>query len=262
MATDSRRFLRPTITVTLVQFKADPDDPRRNLQALLADLERHASSDLVVFPELSLHGHALTRDPVEDLRRAARALTGDDYDRLRRRVAELGTTREGGFQNVATYTDGSREINYAKTHVHWTEPYVAGTALPVFPSPLGPTGMLVCYDAAFVEVPRALALNGAHSILNLSAIPDHFPLEIVHRRLVACSVMNQVWTLFANRSGPGFRGGSAVVDPRGAVVAVADETQPHLTVTVDPADVPTWREAEPLLPHRRPQLYANLAAPP
>ncbi|HVM46055.1 MAG TPA: carbon-nitrogen hydrolase family protein, partial [Candidatus Thermoplasmatota archaeon] len=148
--------------------------------------------------------------------------------------------------------------SYAKTHVHWSEAFEPGTDFPVVRAFRVPLGMLICFDAAFPEVPRTLALRGAQIIVNISAIPESFPLKHVHRRVVACSVDNQVFTVFANRAGPGFRGGSMVVDPTGDVLGVAGEAG-DLTVDVDLDAVERWRKEEPLFAHRRPHLYRDIA---
>ena len=237
--------------VTLVQFSGDGHDPSGDLDAMVERVREHRASDLVVFPEFALRRNA---DPSEALRRLTREGPAVVFGEIRERAGRL--------VNLATLADARGAGSYAKTHVHWTESFLPGSDFPVFESPLGPTGMLICYDAAFPEVARSLALGGAKAILNVSAIPDHFHLRHVHRRLVACSTYNQVYTFFVNRTGRGYLGGSAVVDPEGEVVAVADDRQESLTVDVDMSRVDAWREAEPTFAYRRPEVYGALAAPP
>jgi len=254
------------VRVTLVQFRHTGGEFLENLHLFKEAILRHRGSDLIVFPESTLHRHSLTHETPTRIRTVLRGLPPEDLASIESFIADAGARvvygnlveREGRLYNVATYTDGHTRVDYEKTHVHWTEPFAPGTRFPVVETPLGPTGFVICYDAAFPEVPRLLALQGARAIVNISAIPDHFPLKYVHRRLVACSIENQVFTLFANRTGLGFSGGSAVVDPRGEIIALADDEQPHLTVEIDMSEVDAWRTEEPLFPHRRPDIYTDI----
>lgn len=258
--------MRPT-RVTLVQFREDGADPAHNLAAMKDIVREHKDSDLIVFPELALAGHAISGEAASKQMRIVRAVTREDTEAFDKFVREIGARvvfgelREhyGRLYNAATYTNGTTRASYFKTHVHWSESFQSGSEFPVLDTPLGPTGMLICFDAAFPEVPRILATKGAKAIVNISAIPSHFPLKYVHRRLVGTAIHNQVAVLFANRTGDGFEGGSCVVDSRGEIVAMADEKQDALTVDVDMADVDAWRHEEPLLPNRRPLLYKALS---
>lgn len=250
--------------ITIVQSE-EFGDARSNLERMRADVRANKGSDLIVFPELALHGHDWTLGPASayDALRGAGDELAHEVDAL---ALEHATSlvygevqeRDGRLYNLATYTDGRERTSYAKTHVHWSERFAPGEGFPIVRSFARPLGMLICYDAAFAEVPRMLALRGAELIVNVSAIPASFPLRHVHRRLVACSVQNQVFTVFANRAGAGFQGGSAVVSPEGELLAVAGE-KGTLTVDIDLDDVRRWRAEEPIFPHRRPQLYRDIA---
>lgn len=252
------------VRISIIQ-SGEFGDAETNLERMAADVRAHRGSDLVVFPELALHGHAWTSGPPSAYD-ALRGVSDDKGSQLSELAAESGTSIvygeikeiEGRLYNLATYTNGRESVSYAKTHVHWSERFAPGHDYPVITTFARPLGMLICYDAAFTEVPRMLALRGAEIIVNVSAIPASFPLKHVHRRIVACSVQNQVFTIFANRSGEGYRGGSAVVDPTGELVALAGETG-ALTVDIDLGDVQRWRAEEPILPHRRPELYHSIA---
>ncbi|HSL07555.1 MAG TPA: carbon-nitrogen hydrolase family protein, partial [Pseudonocardiaceae bacterium] len=49
--------------------------------------------------------------------------------------------------------------------------YGAGNRFAAFDTPVGRLGMMICYDKAFPESARALALDGADVVLCLSAWP-------------------------------------------------------------------------------------------
>jgi len=253
--------------ITIVQSEEEEAPEGGSCAAQMREaVERHASSDLIVFPELAMHGHKTAEWSPARIRRAlasADAEAAKALDALAAReqlslvYGELAE-REGRLYNLATFVSATERVSYAKTHVHWSERFEPGDEFPVARSFPVPLGMLICFDAAFPEVPRALALAGAEVIVNISAIPASFPLKHVHRRVVACSVENQVFTIFANRAGEGSLGGSAVVDPTGEMIALAGETG-DLTIDVDLDAVRAWREAEPLFAHRRPSLYSHIA---
>ena len=253
--------------VVIVQMDHDADAPGENVAYVRQAVERYRDRDLVVFPELALHGHSLAEAPRSEKHAAVSATPDEEVDALHDLIARCRANvvfgaiveRGGRMFNLGVYSDGARRVSYAKTHVHWSEGFDAGREFPVFDTPLGRMGMLICFDAAFPEVPRLLALQGARVIVNLSAIPASFPLEVVHRRLVACSVHNLTWTLFANRRGRGFLGGSAIVDPKGEIVAVAGERDETLEATIDVDAADLWRSQEPALDFRRPDLYAMLS---
>ena len=63
---------------------------------------------------------------------------------------------------------------YRQTHLWDREKllYEPGRELPVFTTPLGRIGLLVCYDAWFPEAARALAVKGARIICVPSNAPD------------------------------------------------------------------------------------------
>jgi len=251
--------------ITIVQLEEGAADPHENLRQMEREIRANAASDLIVFPELAVHGHEWVEEHGSPIQ-ALRGVGEGDTLALDRTIAECGTSVVYGkllyladqLHNLATFSNGRDHVSYAKTHVHWSERFTPGATFPIARQWKAPLGMLICFDAAFPEVPRLLALQGAEVIVNISAIPASFDLKHVHRRLVACSVQNQVYTIFANRAGEGFRGGSAVVDPRGDVVALAGE-RGTLTVDIDLDEVRRWREEEPIFVHRRPEIYGDLA---
>ncbi len=99
-------------------------------------------------------------------------------------------------------------------------------------------GMLICYDAAFPEAARALALQGA----DLIVLPTNWPpgAETMASCSIPCRAMeNQVYFAAVNRVGQerGFQfiGESSLCAPNGQVLARAAGTDPAILYTeVDP----------------------------
>jgi predicted amidohydrolase len=159
---------------------------------------------------------------------------------------------------MATYVDRHTIQNYAKTHVHWTESFVPGRELKVFETPLAKVGMTICFDAAFSEVWRVLALKGAAIVVNISAVPKEFPVGYMSRRLAGAAVFNQVYVIYANRAGPVFSGHSAVYNPQGETVEKAGRKEAVFEAEIDLEAVSRWRAEEQIFDYRRPLLYREV----
>jgi predicted amidohydrolase len=229
-------------------------------------IARHRHADLLVFPELILHGHPSFEKPEGFLYRRMqvvyRTISDDLYQYVRQQDARviIGEIKRWGprFYNLATYIDRHGVQHYTKTHVHWTERFVPGRELKVFESPLGKIGINICFDAAFSEVWRVLALKGAEIIVNISAVPRDFPVDYMWCRLKGAALNNQVYCVYANRPGPVFSGYSAVFSPQGEVLASTAQDAAVFSVDIDPGAVSRWRAEEQIFPHRRPLLYRDI----
>ena len=242
----------------------------KNIQTHLSKLEsiiqQHQSFDLIVFPELILHGHPSVEKPEGFLHRRMKtvykSISQDLYQLVKDFDARviIGESKRWGerYYNMATYIDRDTIESYTKAHVHWTEHFVPGRDLKVFDSPFGKIGITICFDAAFSEVWRVLALKGAHVIVNISAVPRAFPVSYMWRRLTGAAIFNQVFVVYANRPGPFFSGYSAVFDPCGETIRKAGRKESILEVEIDLAEVGKWRDEEQIYPYRRPLLYRDI----
>ena len=254
--------------ITLAQINFQPRDVEGHLDRMMDIISRKADSDLIVFPELILQGHPSDLRPEGYLYRQVKVHIDQAsrliYDHVRRcdaRVVLGELKREGDlFRNLATYVDKSGAKSYAKTHVHWTENFRPGTRLKVFRTPLGPLGLSICYDSAFSEVWRVLALNGARMVVNISAVPGRFPVPYMQRRMQGAAIFNQYHVVYVNRPGPFFSGGSAVYDPHGDELAVLGGGDEVRDVILDPGAVDQWRREEVLFDNRRPLLYRRVTS--
>jgi predicted amidohydrolase len=252
--------------ITLAQINYRPEDPRGHVERIKAIIAENRASDLIVFPELILHGHPSLEKPEGYLYRRTERREGRLSEEMARFVHEtdarviLGEIRRRGclFYNLATYMDYASVHNYAKTHVHWTENFIPGRELSVVSTPAGRLGLSICYDSAFSEVGRILALRGAQVIVNISAVPKTFPVRYMRRRLSAMALNNQVFVIYVNRPGPFFSGHSAVFDPRGDMVAQVLDEETVFHAVIDLEDLRSWREEELLFEHRRPLLYRDI----
>jgi predicted amidohydrolase len=252
--------------VCVVQMNYRIDNIQRHVQRIKNTIHNYRSYDLIVFPELILHGHPSYEKPEGLLYRKMKVVYKSISQELYRHVKEvrarviIGESKRWGerYYNMATYVDKDSTQSYTKTHVHWTENFVPGRKLMVFESPMGKIGITICFDAAFSEVWRVLALKGAELIVNISAVPETFPVEYVWRRMRGAAIFNQVFVIYANRPGKFFAGHSAIFDPRGDVVVSAGYDEAILEADIQMEDLRRWRYEEAIYTNRRPLLYRDI----
>lgn len=175
----------PATEAMLAGRETDPDGIRAHCDRFMRHhldlLEKAgaAGAQLAVIPEdclrlgglVGAHGRrAFCRGAVGEAEAIYREAVGATCRRYGMMVAG-GTLveREGKYFNRAILIDGEgRAIGeYDKTHLprgeaRYTTP---GADLPVFETPLGTVGMLICWDIVFPEPYSVLALKGAEIIL-------------------------------------------------------------------------------------------------
>ena len=254
--------------ITLAQINFEPEDLEGHFDRIMDIISEKANSDLIVFPELILQGHPSDLKPEGFLYRQLKVhLYGASqmiYGHVKKHDARvvIGELQKQGdlFRNLATYVDKKGPKHYAKTHVHWTENFHPGGRFKVFQTPLGPLGLNICFDSAFSETWRVLGLNGAKLVVNISAVPAHFPVPYMQRRMQGAATFNQYHVVYVNRPGPVFSGGSAVYDPRGEQVAALGGGMEIRDVDIDLSSADLWRKEEVIFKNRRPLLYRRVAS--
>lgn len=217
------------VRLGVLQFSPRFGAPGANLDRIDAMITASPRADLWVLPELCTTGYQF-RSRAE-AKALAEPLDGPSVARLRalarrRRihlVAGFAERRGERLYNSALVISPVGLLGvYRKTHLFWREKrwFAPGDALPLFRTPWGPMGVLICYDWRFPEAARSLALRGAWLIAHPSnLVYPHAPDAMVTRALE-----NRVWIATADRVGaegriPGerlrFHGMSQVVDPFG-----------------------------------------------
>ena len=264
------------LRVALGQFGAGLGDVAANLARIREMLERATAggAGLACFPELCLSGYLLDRaqytdallDAVED---AQRTLAEDARRHGLTVVYGAPLRRAGELVNavVLQRPDGAR-LDYAKTHMDVKERAVfrPGAELLV---DAGGIGLACCYDLAFPEPCRVLALRGAR----LLVVPMAWEVERGHvlRRVVAArAAENVAHVVCVNQSGAvgdlRFLGASCAVDPLGDRITALDEEAGLGFADVELEWVDRLRGGRdrrtyPLLHDRRPDLYGELRDP-
>lgn len=162
------------------------------------------------------------------------------------------TERDGRYRyNSAVCVHGGGVLGrHRKVHQPLGEGlvYEAGRAFTAFDSPLGRMGMMICYDKAFPEAGRSLALADAAIIACLSAWPisrTHPAADVSEDRSLhrfnlydqVRALENQVVWVSANQTGAfgtlRFVGSAKVVHPDGSVLAATGPEEGLAVATLD-----------------------------
>jgi predicted amidohydrolase len=156
-----------------------------------------------------------------------------------------------------------RRLVYAKTHMDVKERQVftRGDAFLVAGESLG---LACCYDIAFPEPGRILALQGARVLL----VPMAWEVErafVMEKVAAARAIENVVYVVCVNQCGAvgpyRFRGASRALDPLGQDLVTLGDEEAVAVVELDLGLVDRLRDSTdprtyPLLEDRRPDLYA------
>jgi len=164
-------------------FGRDLDEAYAQITSLVAQA-RARDVKLLALPEAALGGYLSTLHTDGDGPDSLPPVIDLDGPELRR-VAEiagdmtlvLGFCEEdaGTRYNSAAALTGDGVIGvHRKVHQPLGENlyYEAGEVFRAFDTPVGRLGMLICYDKAFPEAARALALEGAEVVACISAWPS------------------------------------------------------------------------------------------
>ena len=243
-----------TVAAVSANFTRDLDQNYAVIEHMLDDA-RSRGARLVVFPEASIGGYLSSLgnhgDTVRTTSRSLPPAVRIDGPEIRR-VQELAgdTVVVIGFceldddgetrYNAAVCLDGGQVYgSYRKVHQPLGEnmSYSAGDGYRAFDTPVGRLGMQICYDKAFPEAARVLALDGAEIIASLSAWPaartataENLQEDRWTYRFnlfdSARALDNQVFWIASNQSGTfgslRYVGNSKVVDPGGNVLSILE----------------------------------------
>ncbi|WP_423463656.1 carbon-nitrogen hydrolase family protein [Promicromonospora sp. MS192] len=282
-----------TVAAVSANFTRDLEQNYALIEQLLGEA-RAQGAQLVVFPEASIGGYLSSLgnhgDTVRTTARSLPPAISLDGPEIRRVQALAGQTvvcigfceldADGETRyNAAVCLDGERVYgSYRKVHQPLGEnmSYAAGDTYRAFDTPVGRIGLQICYDKAFPEAARALALDGAEIVVSLSAWPaartataEDLQQDRWTYRFnlfdAARALDNQVFWIASNQSGTfgslRYVGNAKVVDPGGNVLAT---TLLGAGLAVAEVDVEgTFRAMRGGMFHlrdRRPDVYGAITA--
>lgn len=254
--------------IRLAQLRGIPPkwDLARNFSVFEQAVARATGmrADLLVTPECWLDGYAAI-DPASTPQRILDIAQPLESSRYVARAGELArehrlwicfgfTSLEDGraFNAAGLWNaDGERVGLYRKTHLQRHDlQYAAGDELPVFQTPWGTMGILICADRRWPETSRVLRVQGARLILN----PTYgFWTELNEAMIRTRSYENELYFAFTHPRQ------SLVTGTKGEVILnekISDDGTWTISVTeLDLAAVTDHGH----IADRRPGLYGALA---
>jgi predicted amidohydrolase len=273
-------------------FGRDLEADFRQISGLI-DEARQRDVRLLALPEACLGGYLTSLDSASEDRGADELggppplrLDGPEIKRLAALAGdmvvtagycELADDAVGGdrlFNSVVCVSGDGVLGNHRKVHQPLGEgaSYDRGGEFVPFDTPVGRLGMMICYDKAFPESARALALAGAEIVTCVSAWPTsqtNQASDLSADRWTqrfnlfdqARALENQIVWLSANQSGEfgrlRFVGSAKVVGPGGEILATTG-TGPGMAVAeLDVAqELTAARRSMAHLASRRPETYS------
>ncbi|MXP21344.1 carbon-nitrogen hydrolase family protein [Gordonia sp. HNM0687] len=281
-----------TIAAVAANFTRDLEQNYQTIADYVAQA-RDRGVEFLVFPEAAIGGYLSSLgnhgDTVKNTSRSlppAISLDGPEIERVQSiigdmviaigfcEIADDGETR----YNAAAVLDGTQIYgSYRKVHQPLGEnmSYSSGTDYGVFDTPVGRVGLQICYDKAFPEAARVMALNGAEIIASLSAWPaartataENLQDDRWTYRFnlfdTARALDNQVFWIASNQSGTfgslRYVGNAKIVDPGGNILDTTLLGSGMAVADIDIAGTFTaMRGGMFHLRDRRPDAYGVLA---
>jgi len=280
-----------TLAAASANFTRDLEQNYALITALVAEA-RDRGVDYLALPEAAIGGYLSSLgnhgDTVKTTNRSlppAIRVDGPELARVQRIAGDLvvaigfceladdGETR----YNAAALLDGGTIYGvYRKVHQPLGEgmSYSAGSRYDVHDTPVGRIGLQICYDKAFPEAARMMALDGAQIITSLSAWPAARTATAANLQDdrwtyrfnlfdTARALDNQVFWVASNQSGTfgslRYVGNAKIVDPGGNIL---DTTLLGSGMAVAQVDLDetfrTMRAGMFHLRDRRPDVYGPL----
>jgi len=257
---------RKKIKLALIQMNCRINDKEENLNHALEFLKRvKTGTDIVCFPEFFNTGYNL--DMIgEKFYDFAETIPGDTTEVLAARakeknlvivgnIVEKDPLMEGVLYNTTFIIDKNGKFvgKYRKFYLYPQEHcfFKQGDEIPVFDIGLTKLGIAICFDHAFPELFRTLALRGAEIVLIPSAVPQGYEY-LLNLRTRARAQDNQFFVVSINRIGNdgnfNYCGLSKVVNPRGEVLVEASaDREEIINCEVDLDEILKERIQEPVL---------------
>ncbi len=224
--------------VAAIQYEPALGEKERNIADLLRLTEEAAlhGARLIVHPEMATTGYCwLSRQEIAPLVEPIPGPTTDRFGQLAARydcyiatsLPEVDPETNAYYNSLALIGPKGLIGVYRKVHSYISEPRWArdgDLGFPVWDTPLGRLGGVICQDASFFEATRLLALRGADVLL--------FPTNWLDEKCpsawwMARAFENGAYFIASDRygleRGVQFSGGSCIIDPDGSIQSYLDD---------------------------------------
>jgi predicted amidohydrolase len=287
-----------TIAAANMHVTADKGKNLAKIIRMVGECER-LGADLVVFPELALHGYPDLDIPIGSVAAAsqhrryvleAESIPGPAVEALARRLrntemvvqfglVETGEVRGILYNSIAIVSNDGLIGTYRKIHNALEFPYFGeGRDTPVFPLKGQSVASLICFDLMMPELARVYALKGAEILLVSTAWPEAswpsmtslsagYQENTMSLAAEANAVFNQVWVVVSNQcgessSGVQYAGLSQIIRPSGFRVACAGKDEGFAVTRVNIRDgvLDARVGGFHIMGARRPSCYKSLVA--
>lgn len=265
--------------IACVQMQSALGSKTENLDKMIRYTEQitaQEETDIIVFPELAVTGYEcseLYRELAEPFPEGNSIKAMCDLAKKKQVFLAFGFVekaekdgKEVLYNSVALIDrQGSPLGQYRKSHLvdgPETDSFEKGTDYPVFDTEIGKIGIMICWDTAYPEVARILALKGAEIILAPAAweAPFDEDWDIVQ---CARSFDNVLYVASCNHVGTDreltFFGKSKIAGPVGRTIVQAGSGEEVIRASVDLDLLPELRnDFYVLLRDRNPQTYGEI----
>jgi predicted amidohydrolase len=259
--------------VAVAQISCSLGDPEANLLKV-RDFSRRAKdagAELIVFPEMTDTGYSMPviREHANHWKSGFVPGVQEIARKLSIAIVSGVSERDGSAiynSQVLIDSQGNIAAKYRKTHLYAVAPveeqtcFAAGDCFATFELSGLRFGFSICYDLRFPEMYRKLATEQQVGAFVISSAWPFPRVEHFRTLAMARAIENQSYVVASNRVGKDddlwFCGSSAVIDPRGVVIAAASADREEL-IQADLSEelVLSVRRRVESLAHRRPDLY-------
>lgn len=230
------------LKISLIQMLSEQGSQEKNLEKAKLKIEESAKNGakLICLPELFYGGYYLNG---LEMSRVSEKKDGYMVKELCKLAEKLNVYIIGGYAesteligkiyNSAIFIDDKGNVigNSRKVYLWGKEKlrFKNGDKYPVYDTPIGKIGILLCYDAEYPEPSRIMALKGAELIL----VPSVWSIKAKPRwdiDLSANALFNLIFVAGVNTIGEGICGRSQIYGPDGILRVRASEDMEEIII--------------------------------
>lgn len=247
------------LRVAVAQPEVMQGDVKANLDKAKIMIKEAAENkaDIICFPELYYQGYHLE---AEELQLLAETQDGEMVQALSKLAREnkiyviVGYAEAveipGRMYNSAIFISDQGEVigNMRKVNAWGQEKlkFREGNDFPVYDTPIGKIGLMICYDVEMPEPARILALKGAELVF-VPVVWSNPAEDRWHIFVPANALFNVYFMAGSNTCGHETCGSSMIVHPSGRILAEAGKSEEIIYSDIDLEDVVKERARLPYL---------------
>lgn len=258
----------------LVQKKHRLADKEKNLK-IIEETAEGEDSDLLVFPEMFLTGYKI----MDKIRYQAEKIPGPSSTRISNIAANNDTNiicgmpeevkNDARLRNTALLATSDGELHsYRKSYLANFGPFdekryfQPEDRLPVFETPIGKIGVVICYDLFFPELTKSYSQKDVEVIVAISASPS-VTRKYFERVLPSRAIETTSFMLYSNLVGREedmfFWGGATALSPKGNMIGKAEYFEEDiLRVEMDLDNIANARSSRPVINDTRENVLSEL----